>query len=75
MPPHRPTEYSRAERKPRVVREHEPLAFESDLERHRASADDVYGSHGVQPDPAESAFQPAGRSNRGLTRVGERRRR
>jgi len=56
---------------------HEPQAFESDLDRHRASADDVYGSHGVQPDPAEeTAFRPgAGRGSRGMSRVGERRRR
>jgi len=54
---------------------HEPPAFESDLDRHRASADEVYGSHGVQPDPAETAFRPgAGRSSLGLSRVGPRRR-
>jgi hypothetical protein len=55
---------------------HEPPAFESDLDRHRASVDEVYGSHGVQPDPSETAFRPgAGRSSVGLSRVGDRRRR
>lgn len=55
---------------------HEPPAFESDLDRHRASVDEVYGSHGVQPEPGETAVQPgAGRAGRGLSRVGERRRR
>ncbi|QDO99560.1 hypothetical protein FNB15_20850 [Ferrovibrio terrae] len=55
---------------------HEPPAFESDLDRHRASVDEVYGSHGVQPEPGETAFQPgAGRASRGLSRVGVRRRR
>lgn len=55
---------------------HEPPAFESDLDRHRASVDEVYGSHGVQPEPGETAFQPgAGRASRGLSRVGDRRRR
>ncbi|MFN3400887.1 MAG: hypothetical protein ACK4Z4_11165 [Ferrovibrio sp.] len=56
---------------------HEPPAFESDLDRHRASADEVYGSHGVQPDPAEeTAFRPgSGRGSRGMSRVGDRRRR
>lgn len=51
---------------------HEPQAFESDLDRHRNGDDEVYGSHGVQPDPNEAAFRPA----RGpkLTRVGLRRR-
>lgn len=55
---------------------HEPPAFESDLDRHRASVDEVYGAHGVQPEPGETAFRPgAGRASRGLSRVGERRRR
>ncbi|MBS4045211.1 MAG: hypothetical protein KG075_02635 [Alphaproteobacteria bacterium] len=56
---------------------HEPPAFESDLDRHRASVDEVYGSHGVQPDPAEeTAFRPgSGRGSRGMSRVGDRRRR
>ncbi len=60
---------------------HEPEAFESDLDRHRASADEVYGSHGVQPDPGETAFRPGAglssgaRLSRGLSRVGHRRRR
>ncbi|MEK9969397.1 MAG: hypothetical protein VW600_09685 [Ferrovibrio sp.] len=55
---------------------HEPPAFESDLDRHRASVDEVYGSHGVQPDPGETAFRPGlGRSSLGLSRVGDRRRR
>jgi hypothetical protein len=54
---------------------HEPPAFESDLDRHRASVDEVYGAHGVEPDPAEAAFRPgAGRASRGLSRVGQRRR-
>lgn len=75
MPPQRPIEPPQAERRSRSAGDHEPQAFESDLERHRASADEVYGSHGVQPDPAESAFRPAGRINRGLSRVGGRRRR
>lgn len=29
---------------------HEPPAFETDLERHRGGDDEVYGSHGVQPE-------------------------
>ncbi len=54
---------------------HEIAAFESDLDRHRASVDEVYGAHGVQPEPGETAFRPgAGRASRGLSRVGQRRR-
>jgi hypothetical protein len=52
---------------------HEPQAFETDLERHRGSDDDVYGAHGVQPDGADTPFRPGGGTK--LTRVGERRRR
>jgi hypothetical protein len=55
---------------------HEPPAFESDLDRHRGGDEEVYGAHGVQPDPAETAFRPgAGRASLGMSRVGERRRR
>lgn len=69
MPPQNP----RPGREP----DHEPQAFESDLERHRGSDDEIYGSHGVQPDPAEPppARPGAGRASLGMSRVGERRRR
>jgi hypothetical protein len=54
---------------------HEPQAFESDLDRHRGSDDEVYGAHGVQPEPDPAAVRPSsGRGSRGLTRVGDRRR-
>ena len=61
---------------PQPVTTHEPAAFESDLDRHRASVDEVYGSHGVQPEPGE-AVRPSedGRFSRRLSRVGDRRRR
>lgn len=68
MPPQTPRSGSGAN--------HEPQAFESDLDRHREGDDEVYGSHGVQPDPAETDLQPgAGQPSRRLTRAGDRRRR
>jgi hypothetical protein len=74
MPQQSPPRSQPPARPPRKE-DHEPPAFESDLDRHRASADEVYGSHGVQPEPGETAFQPgAGRGSRGLSRVGDRRR-
>ncbi|WP_341911490.1 hypothetical protein [Ferrovibrio terrae] len=51
---------------------HEPQAFETDLERHRGSDDEVYGAHGVQPDTGDMPV-PRGNGTR-LTRVGQRRR-
>jgi hypothetical protein len=74
MPPQTPSRQTTSQQRPDAG--HEPPAFESDLDRHRASVDEVYGSHGVQPEPGETAFQPgAGRGSLGLSRVGERRRR
>ena len=55
------------------ARDHEPPAFESDLERHRASDDEVYGAHGVQADGSDVPLQRGGGGTR-LTRVGQRRR-
>ena len=52
---------------------HEPQAFESDLERHRGSDDEVYGAHGVQADGSDVPLQRGGGGTR-LTRVGQRRR-
>jgi hypothetical protein len=76
MPPQTPKESAPTGRASQPHNTHEPAAFESDLDRHSASVDEVYGSHGVQPEPGETAFQPgAGRASRGLSRVGERRRR
>lgn len=54
------------------AQDHEPPAFESDLERHRASDDEVYGAHGVQPDGGDPPIQRGGGTR--LTRVGQRRR-
>jgi hypothetical protein len=51
---------------------HEPQAFESDLERHRGSDDEVYGAHGVQPDTGDTPVPPGAATR--LTRVGQRRR-
>jgi len=60
---------------PDAARPRLPEAFESDLERHRASDDEVYGAHGVQPAAEQTEPRPAsGRSSRGLSRVGQRRR-
>jgi hypothetical protein len=73
MPPQTPSRQTPPRQTPDTG--HEPPAFESDLDRHRASVDEVYGSHGVQPEPGETDFQPgAGRGSRGLSRVGDRRR-
>lgn len=79
MPPQTPPRQTAPEQpahgSPQVAG-HEPPAFESDLDRHRGGDDEVYGAHGVQPDPAETAFQPgAGRTSLGMSRVGKRRRR
>lgn len=76
MSPQTPKDPAPPRQGPQPDNTHEPSAFESDLDRHRASVDEVYGSHGVQPEPGETAFHPdAGRASRGLSRVGERRRR
>lgn len=73
MPPptHRPA--SQPQNQSPDPQSHQPQAFETDLERHRGSDDEVYGAHGVQSDAADTPFRPGGGTK--LTRVGQRRRR